>query len=162
MELEQEKSLKKRKFSKVKYITNLFHENFFKDFKTEYPEYADKSDLYLKNLWKKIMTTALEIVRDEPDGIRLLQGMGDLHMSLINKPKGKYLNRHTGFEDMNWSTDRKPGKFVWKIDSARKINKMLTFLAFQPCKPARQFAFHGFRTKGKQYKDLSTKNDFIK
>lgn len=162
MEIQQEKSLKKKRyFSKTKYITNLFHKNFFADFKIEYPEYKDRTDYELKKIWEQIALGAFEIVEDEPDGIRLLQGMGDLHLNLINKPKGKYINHNTGFEEMNWSTDRKPGKLVWKIDTARKVNKMLTFLSFQPCKPARQFAFHGFKTKGRQYKDLSVKNKFI-
>lgn len=111
-------------------------ESFWKRFRKMHPEYADKKDKELNDIWNDIAKTIRDEVVNNPLGVKLGSYTGEIkYQFLPHKFKALSVKeialgnevRHT-----NLLTRGKVALVKWERRWAVKFNKMLQYYAFEP------------------------------
>jgi len=156
---------KAKRFGKSKYTEQLLTKSFFDKFRKAYPEYKKKDAEILKD-WESISYAMASLIIEEPDGIQLGNNMGEMKLGLLRvhnvidikasaeagKPI-KYLNFHT---------NNKPAKMIWKTEFARRVHFFLSYLGFRAVRKINKMCNEGIKQNGNQYKDVNKLHKPIK
>ena len=159
-----------QRFGKQEFREKLFCNKFFNRFRKEYPQYKRQTNIQIGQAWKKIAHAMISIVLKEPDGIKLDNNMGDVKLSLYkhkdkklgNKDIRSSIDEDKYIKHMNFETNRKPGKLVWKTEYARVVHFYLRYLGFTPERSIKERCKEAFKEDGNIYKDISDKHKLIK
>lgn len=158
--------IKPHRFGKGEFTTQLLTRDFATNFKLKHPQYRSKKDHEILADWQKIAFAITDIVLNEPDGIKIGNNMGEFKLGLLRVHNiiDRYQSSLEGkpIKFMNYETNRKPGKFVWKTEYARIVHFFLRYLAFKPCRAVQAKCFQNMKEQGDIYKDVTDKHKFIK
>jgi len=159
-------NVKKPRFGKKKYISHLLNETFLKSIISKNEIFKDKNEKEVLNDWLLISKSLYEIVMNEPDGLRLGENMGELKLGLlrihnvIDRVQSNLLGKTVKYS--NFSTNKKPGKVIWKRAFNSEKDNYLKYLGFTPIRWAKKQASDNMLKNGNIYKDVTDKNKFIK
>lgn len=154
-----------KRFGKKKFNSKLFTEDFRESFIEKYPEYSHKTLNTIIKDWKIISGGIMDIILNEPDGVKLGKNMGEFKLGLlrvhnvIDTQASAEVGKPVKF--MNFHTNRKPGKLVWKTEFARKTNFYLKYLGFETTREIRKKCMESFRSHGHIFKDVSSNNKLL-
>jgi hypothetical protein len=159
--LEINNKLKPNRFGKAQFTDILINNDFIKEFKTLYPEY-EKIDI--RKEWSNLCEILTKILCNESTGFNFSLEIGDFLLGLIQKKNIIVDIVNSSIENkaikyLNFSTNRRPGKIIWKQPYTNDINNYLKYLGFQRCRTMKSEAVNAFKKNGNIYKDVSNKNN---
>ena len=154
------------RFGKGKYIETLFTKSFLENFKEQYPEYKKKEFKEFIKDWERLVDAMIDIVLEEPDGIQMGNNMGEMKLGLLRVhnviDKKASQKAGTPVKYLNFHTNRKPAKLVWKTEYARIVHFFLRYLGFKGTKAINKKCMHQLKTDGNKFKDVTDNHKFIK
>lgn len=147
--------VKAPRFRKTEFIHNVVSEDLYTRWKKE-----NHSSLTFKEfvgVWERIAETLRGKIVSNPYGIRLPFFNGDIGTNYVTSLK-KHINskasREVGYfiPELDWHTNRRPGKICYSINHARRQHRWLILFAFEPCAKLRDAASSGFKNNPEIYR----------
>jgi hypothetical protein len=151
--------LKPNRMGKGEFTDSLIDKKFEQEFKKKYPEYED---LNIINEWLDITDVFEHIICNEPNGFNFSKEIGDFYVRFINKKniildKRASSNEGKGVRYLNLSTNRKPGKIVWKSGFDNNPLGYIKYLGFMAIRKNKIKVKDKLKTSGNIFKDVSDK-----
>ena len=143
------------RFRKEEFTHQVVNEDLYKRWKKETGNKMTFREF--RDIWDKIADTIQEQVVNNPHGVRLPFYNGDLvsnYVTMLKRHMNKWASENAGYEipELDWHSNRRPGKIIWSINHARKQHRWLILFAFAPCAKFRRKVSDGFKTHPEIYK----------
>jgi len=157
--------LKPNRFGRGGFTTQLISREFHEKFNQKHPQYKKDYKEFV-NDWVSIVDGMSNIVMDEADGVALGNNMGEFRLGLlrvhniIDKKTSGEVGKPVKF--LNYHTNKKPGKFIWKTEYARIVHFFLRYLGFKASRAIQAKCMNNMRDNGGNYKDVTDNFKFIK
>lgn len=149
--------LKAKRFNPRKFRHNIVSEDLYLRWK----EQTGRTETWeeFRNAWYAIAETMIDIIVEEPDGIRLAKGMGDVYIgyvpSMVHRPIDYQASLKHGkvIRHENWNTNRKPGKIIYGVSERKYIYRLAGWWAFSACRNFKKRVVQAFNDFPARYKN---------
>lgn len=141
------------------FTDSLINKEFESQFKERFPEYEN---LNILNEWLDIMDVLEHIICNEPSGFNFSKELGDFYVGFINKKNIIVDKKSSSIENksvkyLNLSTNRKPGKIIWKSGFNDSVLGYIRYLGFTAMRKRKTEVKKKLKSSGNIFKDVSDK-----
>lgn len=156
--------LKAPRFKQRKYRTQIVTKEFYDRWKLANPQYKITFTQF-KKLCENINKEIIEFVVEEPDGVRLPTGMGDIYLGYVPNGKKRPIDYKATKEHgktiyhENWNSSGKLGKIIYGVVKKRYKFKRSRFWSFKGSTSFRHAAIKAFQDNPERYKNTIEKRD---
>lgn len=149
--------LKAPRFNPRKFRVNIVSEELYKSWKNRTGRTESFEEF--KKAWEAIADTAIDIVLENPDGIRLPKAAGDIYLGYVPGATREFVDYQASKEygskvrHQNWHSNQKPGKIIYGTRNRKYIYRLSNWWSFKGCRVFTRSAAKSLKDNPERYKN---------